>query len=181
MQDGHDAGEPPACWICLGGEGGEGGEGGALEQLCHCPRQVHQECLASWQLFRAGTRCAAQRRRAAGGGLRMARHSCLLPADTHTHTARYARSEETCCRFCHANLPDWRGVLAPPQLAGQELGHIRPLVSIHYRRALLTLPSCWAGLARSASRHLAWRAAAALPLCTAPRPACCCLLLPAGA
>lgn len=36
------------CWICLGGEG-------PLASPCSCPRRVHLECLARWQLHKAGT------------------------------------------------------------------------------------------------------------------------------
>ncbi|KIY96843.1 ATP-dependent Clp protease, protease subunit, partial [Monoraphidium neglectum] len=48
--------EQDICWICLGGP-----EGGELFAPCHCPRLLHPECLARWQLRRLsqqeGTHC----------------------------------------------------------------------------------------------------------------------------
>lgn len=36
-----------ACWICMGDQA-------PLQQPCGCPRLVHPECLARWQLHSAG-------------------------------------------------------------------------------------------------------------------------------
>jgi hypothetical protein len=36
-----------ACWICLAGH-----DAGPLSKPCRCPRLVHRECLARWQLRR---------------------------------------------------------------------------------------------------------------------------------
>ena len=47
--------EAESCWICLG-EGGEQ-DSGPIIQPCLCPRQVHQKCLARWQLQNAGKTC----------------------------------------------------------------------------------------------------------------------------
>ncbi|KAI8462876.1 MAG: hypothetical protein J3K34DRAFT_164013 [Monoraphidium minutum] len=51
----HDCDENQ-CWICLGGI-----EAGDLVQPCSCPRLVHRQCMARWQLTSAGkaeeTRC----------------------------------------------------------------------------------------------------------------------------
>lgn len=41
--------EEDTCWICL-----EGGEN--LCSPCACPRVVHRNCLAKWQLHKAGSR-----------------------------------------------------------------------------------------------------------------------------
>lgn len=51
------------CWICLE----EASEDGSHEMIspCKCPRKVHPQCLARWQLQQAGRheekfcRCAA--------------------------------------------------------------------------------------------------------------------------
>lgn len=40
--------EPSCCWICLQ-------EDGTKVQPCGCPRVVHKDCLAYWQLHSAGT------------------------------------------------------------------------------------------------------------------------------
>ncbi|KAK9815830.1 hypothetical protein WJX72_010393 [[Myrmecia] bisecta] len=67
------------CWVCLD----DGTASDPLVQQWHCPRPVHAQCLARWQLHAAGSR------------------------------------EETHCRFCDAQLPDWRKVLSPScMLAG---------------------------------------------------------------
>lgn len=47
-----DAEETVLCWICL--DGGEPGR--ALILPCNCPRHVHANCLARWQLQSAGSR-----------------------------------------------------------------------------------------------------------------------------
>lgn len=39
--------DEPCCWICLGSEG-------PLTTPCACPRSVHPQCLARWQLQQAG-------------------------------------------------------------------------------------------------------------------------------
>ncbi|GBF89083.1 hypothetical protein Rsub_01800 [Raphidocelis subcapitata] len=46
--------EAPCCWVCLGGDR-EAGRG-PLTSPCACPRPSHPECLARWQLRKAGTR-----------------------------------------------------------------------------------------------------------------------------
>ncbi|KIY96035.1 hypothetical protein MNEG_11925, partial [Monoraphidium neglectum] len=45
---GEDEGGP-ACWICLGGA-----SEAPLGTPCACPRPVHAQCLARWQLQQAG-------------------------------------------------------------------------------------------------------------------------------
>ena len=47
--------EAGTCWICLGEEGEQ--DSGPIIQPCLCPRQVHQKCLARWQLQNAGRMC----------------------------------------------------------------------------------------------------------------------------
>jgi hypothetical protein len=72
-----------SCWICLQ-------EDGELVQPCGCPRAVHHDCLAYWQLHSAGT------------------------------------AEETRCRFCNSQLPDWKLTLA----GGSSLEAQVPVVAV---------------------------------------------------
>lgn len=44
--------EPAVCWVCLEEASGKR----HLYQPCSCPRSVHKQCLARWQLHSAGTK-----------------------------------------------------------------------------------------------------------------------------
>ncbi|CAG9462571.1 unnamed protein product [Pedinophyceae sp. YPF-701] len=46
--------EDEVCWICLDGADPEAK--GGLHRPCKCPRFIHDQCLARWQLQSAGTR-----------------------------------------------------------------------------------------------------------------------------
>jgi hypothetical protein len=67
--DGGSDGE--TCWICLDDAAQDGTT--RLVRPCRCPRKVHPQCLARWQLQQAGKheekfcRCAGARARGAGG------------------------------------------------------------------------------------------------------------------
>ncbi|WIA07938.1 hypothetical protein OEZ85_007415 [Tetradesmus obliquus] len=52
MADSNTEGE--SCWVCLSGL--EDAPEKQLELACRCPRPVHRECLARWQLQQAGRR-----------------------------------------------------------------------------------------------------------------------------
>ena len=64
-----DEGDEDVCWICLGtsssspcsGGGSEASTNkqlGPVESCCRCPKlKAHRQCLARWQLQKAGTRC----------------------------------------------------------------------------------------------------------------------------
>ncbi|WIA28009.1 hypothetical protein OEZ86_010597 [Tetradesmus obliquus] len=52
MADSNTEGE--SCWVCLSGL--EDAPEKQLELACRCPKPVHRECLARWQLQQAGRR-----------------------------------------------------------------------------------------------------------------------------
>ena len=66
--------EAGTCWICLGEEGEQ--DSGPIIQPCLCPRQVHQKCLARWQLQNAGKTCVLDLQ------------TCLASIHCYTATAR---------------------------------------------------------------------------------------------
>lgn len=85
------------CWICLQ-------EDGELVQACACPRGVHLDCLAYWQLHSAGTaeelacRCAPTTASQADAKSGMYRRTLLLHASLR--------------RFCSRALPNWKLTLS---------------------------------------------------------------------
>lgn len=99
----HDA---EHCWICL-----ESAATAPLIQPCGCPRFVHEKCIARWQLQSAGKecvfnfRCLRRTRSAARAG--------LLVRLNGTPDPLALRREEQQCRFCGAQLPDWKARMTP--------------------------------------------------------------------
>ncbi|KAL3138968.1 hypothetical protein ABBQ32_005777 [Trebouxia sp. C0010 RCD-2024] len=90
-----DTQDVDVCWVCLA----PADPTQPLIHACQCPRTVHKECLARWQLQSVG------------------------------------RSEETECRFCHRELPDWRAAYNLPTATPvmtvchnnvQHLLHVKP-------------------------------------------------------
>lgn len=87
------------CWICLQ-------EDGDLVQACACPRGVHLDCLAYWQLHSAGTaeelacRCAPATASQADA---QPSQGCLDKTLLLHASLR---------RFCSMALPDWKLTLS---------------------------------------------------------------------
>eukprot|EP00775_Hariotina_reticulata_P013231 gene13231-13362_t len=89
------------CWICLE----EASENGShkLMSPCKCPRKVHPQCLARWQLQQAG------------------------------------RHEEKFCRFCNAELADWKLHLTPEELK-PEVSKVQPIMVVYFEGQIHRIP-----------------------------------------
>ena len=105
-QDAKGSQDVDVCWVCLA----PGDSTHPLIHACQCPRTVHKECLARWQLQSVGRRYDQTRLLPC---LEMSRCCCCRYCTSLTrHFCVY--SEETECRFCHGELPDWRAAYNLP-------------------------------------------------------------------
>ena len=110
----------PSCWVCLG----PGDQAQPLAQPCRCPRPIHQACLARWQLQSVGRRYVrhmittdpkrvltklAKAADADASSEDLVNHYSTAGKKQHdTLDCPVSCSEETACRFCYGELPDWR-------------------------------------------------------------------------
>lgn len=111
------------CWICLD----ENKRGQELRSPCACPRKVHPQCMARWQLQQAGrpeeTNC-----RYCGLHLVMPRLSCgcrLWNLYFRPVTLTPA------CRFCKKSLLDWKDSLTPEVLK-PEVDRVQPIMVVYF-------------------------------------------------
>ena len=115
-----------SCWVCLA----PSDQARPLVQPCRCPRPVHQACLARWQLQSVGRRYVrhmittnpkrvftklAEAADANASSEDTINHCSTVITEQHyTPDCPVPCSEETACRFCYGELPDWRAAYNLP-------------------------------------------------------------------